>query len=227
MSNLVLWGHHLDEYQEMFDISTNELKGRFLEYASGPSAFNLEITPYARQCISADPLFCLDEPTLKSKVKLIFANMVEQVTEAQDQFNFTQSQGLQGLIKKRQQGMDEFFNDYHLGKEENRYFPLQQVELPFKDFHFDLAISSHYFFGQIDNLDLDLHIQVIKELARVAKEVRIFPLIDKNGNPSSLLGPFLLAMQQEKYGAEVRSVPYSLEPQGNAMLRIWSQACPL
>jgi hypothetical protein len=62
MSNLVLWGHHSDEYQEMFDLQSTELS--ILEYGSGPSAFNAEVTKTGGRCVSCDPMFVLDKATL-------------------------------------------------------------------------------------------------------------------------------------------------------------------
>ena len=97
--------------------------------------------------------------------------------------------------------------------------------MPFADFTFDFALSSHYLFADLDDQDVDFHLQAIRELARVAKEVRIFPLIDRHGQPSPFLGPVLLGLQQEGYGVEVREVKYYLQPKGNAMLRVWAQQC--
>ena len=227
MSNLVLWGHHSDEYQEMFDLSPDSLNGRLLEYGSGPSAFNAEVHQAGKQCVSCCPLFALDKDTLSSKAVLVFADMAEQVREERDKFDFSHYGSFEGLLEQRRAGMATFFADYELGKKEKRYLPIQDIILPFANFSFDLALSSHYLFGELENQDLDFHIAVIKELARVAKEVRIFPLIDREGQPSPFLGPVLLGLQQENYGTEVRNVNYLLQAQGNAMLRVWAQECPL
>lgn len=99
--------------------------------------------------------------------------------------------------------------------------------MPFDNFSFDFALSSHYLFADLDDQDVEFHLKVIKELARVAKEVRIFPLIDRHNQPSPFLGPVLLGLQQENFGAEVREVAYHLQPSGNAMLRVWAQQCEL
>lgn len=227
MSNLVLWGHHLDEYQEMFDLTPAHLAGSVLEYASGPSAFNVEMHQAGNQCISCDPMFTLDMDTFKTKSALIFADMQEKVGHELDKFDFSHYGNFERLIEKRRAGMASFFADYQLGKTEKRYLPTGEIALPFPDFSFDMALSSHYLFGDIDNLDVNFHIKIIKELARVAKEVRIFPLIDREGQASPYLGPVLLELQHDNYGVEVRSVPYSLQSQGNAMLRVWAQECPL
>ena len=97
--------------------------------------------------------------------------------------------------------------------------------LPFTDFTFDLALCPDYLFTDVNNQNIDFHLQQIRELARVAKEVRIFPLSDSHGLPSPLLGPVLLGLQQENYGVEVRDVSTLLHPKGSAMLRVWAQLC--
>jgi len=98
-------------------------------------------------------------------------------------------------------------------------------KLPFADFAFDLALCPDYLFTDADNQNLDFHLQQIVELARVAKEVRIFPLSDSKGRPSPLLGPVLLGLQLDNYGIEVCDVTTSLHSKGNAMLRVWAQQC--
>lgn len=226
MRKLVLWGHHLDEYKEMFALSDSELNGRLLEYGCGASAVNAELCDKTR-LISCDPLFTLDKGTLSTNVSLIFEDMVNLVGKHQDKFDFSRDGSLEALVVRRRQGMAEFFADYEKGKAEKRYVPVSDFTLPFTHFEFDFALSSHYLFADLDDQDVDFHLKVIRELARVAKEVRIFPLIDRHGQLSPFLGPVLLGLQQEGYGAEVREVSYHLQTKGNAMLRVWAQQCQL
>ena len=101
--------------------------------------------------------------------------------------------------------------------------PMHNGTLPFTDFTFDLALCPYYLFSVEDSLPVEEYLRLIYELARVAKEVRIYPLIN-NGLTSPHLGPVLLGLQQENYGVEVRDVTSSLL-QANAMLRVWAQQC--
>lgn len=227
MRKLVLWGHHADEYQEMFDLSKSDMATRLLEYGGGPSAVNAELTAHAKQIVSCDPLFNLDKDTLYSKVALVFADMVSRVMRDQEKFDFSRYGNPEALFAKRREGMAQFFADYEQGKTAKRYVGIGDYALPFADFSFDFALSSHYLFADLDDQDVEFHLQVIKELARVAKEVRIFPLIDRYGQPSPFLGPVLLGLQQDNLGVEVREVAYHLQPSGNAMLRVWAQQCQL
>jgi SAM-dependent methyltransferase len=226
MRKLVLWGHHLDEYKQMFALSDAELRGKMLEYGCGTSAVNAELRDKER-LISCDPLFNLDKGTLATNVSLIFEDMVEQIEHYQETFDVSRYGSLDALIAGRRQGVNEFFADYEKGRDEKRYIPAMDYTLPFADFEFDFALSSHYLFADLDDQDVTFHLNVIRELARVAKEVRIFPLIDRHDQLSPFLGPVLLGLQQEGYGAEVREVSYHLQPKGNAMLRVWAQQCQL
>lgn len=225
MRKLVLWGYHLDEYKEMFDLSEKELDTCLLEFGCGPTAVNAQLHEKHKKMISCDPLFNLEKPDLIAKTSAIFENMVMRIKREEEHPILSHVGGVEALIAKRREGMDEFFKDYEKGKAEQRYGSFTHHTLPFSDFSFDLALSSHFLFADLDDQDVDFHMKTIIELARVAKEVRIFPLIDRYGQLSPFLGPVLLGLQQEHYGVEVREVNYYLQPEGNAMLRVWAQQC--
>lgn len=225
MRKLVLWGHRVDEYREMFDLSQEDMNLRILEYGCGPSAVNSQQFHEAHQAISCDPMFVLDKDTLSSKTTMIFAHMVEELRQEQHQFDFSRTGGIEQLITQRKKGMDEFFADYEQGTIEGRYLGVTDYHLPYADFSFDFALSAHYLFADLDEQSVDFHLNVIRELARVAKEVRIFPLIDREGKTSEVLGPVLLQLQHEDYGVEVREVNFHLHQAENAMLRVWAQKC--
>lgn len=227
MRKLVLWGHHVDEYREMFALSDADFNGRLLEYGGGASAFNAELHNKGIHVVSCDPLFSLDKAALEGEVSSIFEEMLVRIRNEQDKFDFSHYGSLDDLVVYRRQGMAEFFNDYKKGKDEKRYLSTADETLSFSDFEFDFALCSHYLFAKLSNQDVDFNLRVIRELARVAKEVRIFPLIDRFGEPSPFLGPVLLGLQQAGYGMEVREVKYYLQPKGNAMLRVWAQQCHL
>ena len=227
MRKLVLWGHHLDEYQEMFDCSLDNQSLRILEYGCGASAVNKEGHDHGMSVVSCDPLFVLDKSTLSTQVSLIFEDMLDQMKMHQSLFDFSAYGGFDAFIAHRRDGVRTFFEDYELGLQEERYCLMNDLNLSFPDFSFDLALSSHYLFADLDNQDGDFHLNAILELARVAKEVRIFPLIDRYGVLSPLLGPVLLGLQKNNYGVEVKEVKYHLQPKGNAMLRVWAQHCEL
>ncbi|MDP3704375.1 MAG: hypothetical protein Q8R24_00515 [Legionellaceae bacterium] len=225
MRRLVLWGHHIDEYREMFQLSESDLTKHFLEYSSGASAVNFELQHVASECISCDPWFYLDSNTLKTEINTNFEARLHQFKAENQVFDVSRYGSLEKLIAYRREGIATFLADYDQGRIDKRYLPVTDTVLPFSDFAFDFALSTHYLFADLDHQTVDYHIEVIQELARVAKDVRIFPLVDVNGVPSPILGPVLLKLHQANYGVEVRDVAYHLQPKGNAMLRVWAQQC--
>ncbi|MCR9192004.1 MAG: hypothetical protein NXI01_05020 [Gammaproteobacteria bacterium] len=225
MNRTVLWGHHLDEYLDMFHLPQAALTTSFLEFQSGASAFQFELKEQAAHLVSYDDWFALDKSALQREVERSFETRLKQIQARPHAFDLTRYGDLEQLVAYRRQGMRQFFQDYDQGHAEGRYLSAAQTALPFEDFFFDYAVSSHYFFLASAPQTPEYHIQTIAELARVAKEVRVFPLVDSQGVPSALLGPVILGLQQKNYGIEVRDVAYHLQPQGNAMLRVWAQQC--
>jgi hypothetical protein len=225
MRKRVLWGHHVSDYQEMFDLSDIFSQGALLEYGCGASAVNAELHEKGRSMVSFDPLFSQDKTALKKEVLRCFDERVEQVLAYQAQFNVEKYGSMEAFLSDRRAGMALFFEDYEQGVREKRYQPLPEGGLPFDDVTFDLALSSHYFFSGAGAQSVDWHVNTFRELARVAREVRVFPLIQREGEPSELLGPVLLGLQQANFGSEVREVRCALYPEGNAMLRVWAQTC--
>jgi hypothetical protein len=116
--------------------------------------------------------------------------------------------------------MKTFLDDYESGKIGGRYLAASLPDLPFGDREFDLALSAHFLFLYSDQLSLDFHRSGLLELCRVAREVRVFPLLDVNGVPSPHLGPLLDEFHATDLEAEIREVPYEFQRGGNRMLRI-------
>ena len=221
----VLWGHRLDEYRDMFDLAESSLALSFLEYQSGPSAFQAEMRDQAAHLLSYDAWFDLDKASIRSQIQDSFEQRLDDMAQSQQSFNLSRYGSFEALVDFRRAGIEAFLADYDLGHAEGRYLPTPEKALPFDDFFFDIALSAHYFFSKSIPQSVDHHVQQIIELTRVAKELRIFPLVDAEGYPSELLGPVLLELQARRYGVELREVSYQLQPRGNAMLRIWAEAC--
>lgn len=226
MRKAVLWGHHVAEYQDMFDLNAHDLTLPLLEYGCGPSAINAALHQKNSWVISVDPLFSLSKPQLFEKVMLMFDARVQEIKNNQGVvLNVSAFGGLDAFIAMRRQGLDDFFKDYEQGLIQERYRSTSIDLLPFADFTFHLALSSHYFFAGETRPSVEEDLVKIKALARLAKEVRIFPLLTQPGVLSPALGPVLLGLQHDNYGVEVREVSCALYPAGNAMLRVWAREC--
>ena len=72
-----------------------------------------------------------------------------------------------------------------------------------------------------DRLDEQFHIQTLNELLRVTKEeIRIFPLVDLQGNRYPHLEQLIAYLLDKGYGVEEVNVPYEFMKNANAMLKV-------
>ena len=221
-----LWGHNLADYQEMFSLTQQDLGQTILDVACGPDCFNAEMQQNNQPVVSCDPLFTHDEQHLRKLIKTQFDQALVNIKAQQDKYLW-QSTSLEQLAAQRWQNIEVFFNDFSQGKQQNRYIAGQLPKLNFSDGQFDFALCSHFLFGYRAGADEQEHLAAIIELCRVAHEVRIFPLLDNQGEISPLIGTILLTLQQQHLGLEIKEVPYHWQTKGNAMLRIWAQTCSL
>ena len=226
--NLTLWGHSLQDYQEMFDISERELdRKKILDCCSGPASFNAEMQEKERDVVSCDELYGLDRVDMENYIVDVFQSMLVRISAHQDCFTWDKITSSDELTQLRQRGINKFLEDFSEGVSAGRYSTEGVTQLPFKDFSFDMALCPHYLFGNRSEQELEFHMAAILEMSRVANEVRIFPLITSAGEISPLLGPVMLQLEQQNFGVEVREVSFSFRKNANAMLRVWAQECVL
>ena len=88
--------------------------------------------------------------------------------------------------------------------------------MPFSDRSFDLALCSHLLFLYTENLSYDFHAAALREMLRVAREVRIFPILDMNGSQS----PYVEKIRKDFHAnsIDVRAVDYEFQIGGDKVL---------
>jgi hypothetical protein len=227
MRKRVLWGHHLAEYRDMFALPKDLSDLKLLEFGSGPTAINAELSAKGLDIVSCDPWFDMDMRHMQQQFQLLFREQVSRVSAHPSQFDFEKYGGIEVFLAKRQEGMQTFFKDFPQGFAEGRYCGLQAGKLPFSSARFDLALCSNYLFADIPEQNLGFHLYWIQELTRVAREVRFYPLTDQEGRVSDRLGEVLLALQQDNYQVAIENVPFRLVPASKAVLKVSAGCCHL
>ena len=115
--------------------------------------------------------------------------------------------------------MKNFLQDFEQGKKQGRYI---NHELPgetqFKELSFDLGLSSHFLL-LYDQLGVEFHISSIKEILRICKEVRIFPLLNLDANKSEVLDGVSRYFQKD-FDLRIKKVNYEFQKGGDEMLII-------
>jgi hypothetical protein len=93
-------------------------------------------------------------------------------------------------------------------------------DLPFPDQSFDLALCSHFLFLYSEQLGPAFHRAAALELSRVARDVRVFPLLALGGRPSPHLDTVMQCLGEAGASVAVDPVPYEFQRGANQMLRV-------
>ena len=186
--DIVPWGRSFDEYLDMFDLSEEDLTRDIVGVGDGPASFNVRMFQRGTSIVSVDPIYQYSETELRQRIQETYEDVIAQARQNQDKFVWTKFSSVDELAQVRMQAMDEFCRDFETGKQQGRYIGASLPNLPFPDHHFDLVLSAHFLFFYSANRDLAFHLDAVRELLRIGTEVRIFPIVDVNSNPS----PFLI-----------------------------------
>ena len=116
--------------------------------------------------------------------------------------------------------MEKFLLDYEIGRIKGRYLWQSLPKLQLADHQFELCVCSHLLFLYSDHLSLDFHIASIHELLRISKEVRIFPLLKLDCEPSPYLELVVNLLSSQQFDITVQPVAYEFQKGGNQMLKI-------
>ena len=203
----------------MFTLSDADLQLRILGCADGPASFNAEATRRGSVVVSVDPLYRLDTTTIRDQIAATYPQMLEQARHNRHQFVWDRMHSVEELGRIRLQAMQAFLDDYDLGKRQGRYLDEELPSIAFPDKSFDLAVCSHFLFLYSEQLSEAFHQSAIRELCRVAREVRIFPLLTMDGSSS----PHVAKMVDDLNGScevSLETVPYEFQRGGNQMMRV-------
>jgi len=222
--DLLLSGHSKFDYRAMFDLTTADLTTRIVTCASGFDSFNAELHNTNKFIRSCARNYNLSEVEMKALVEKNLKRMQQHLDEHKELYCLDSESTPKQVVDKWHNSAKLFLEDYASGREKGRYLAYALPALDFPDGSFDFCLCSHFLFANHELSDQD-HVSFLQEMARVAHEVRIFPLADVNGETSPLLGPVMLALQQGNYGVEVREVAYQFQRGSNAMLRVWPTTC--
>ncbi|WP_243357999.1 hypothetical protein [Fundidesulfovibrio terrae] len=222
LEDIVPWGRSFDEYAAMFALGPGDLEKRILGCGDGPAAFNATLTARGGSVVSADPVYGFPAGDIARRLDEVFDVVLEQTRRNREEFVWTHVRSVEELGRIRMQAMRCFLEDFERGKQEGRYVSAELPVLPFDDARFDLALVSHLLFLYSAHLDLDFHVNSLRELCRVSSEVRVFPLLELGSVRSRHLEAVLSRLASEGYAVEIERVGYEFQRGGNEMLRVSS-----
>ena len=220
LDQVVPWGRSFDEYRRMFMLTDDELCLRIVGCGDGPASFNSEATRRGTEVISCDPIYRYDVEQLRGRIAATYAEVMDQTRRNKDEFVWNSIRSVEELGDLRMAAMKNFLDDHSTGKTEGRYIDAELPTLPFGDASFDLALCSHFLFLYTTQLGEAFHQAAIREMCRVAGEVRIFPLLALGATPSPVVAPVVEEFGGQGFSVSIENVPYEFQRGGNQMIRI-------
>lgn len=223
LQEIVPWGRSFDEYRQMFALSEEDQHKKILGCGDGPASFNCRMHRRGKRVVSVDLLFQFSSKQIRSRIRQAYQSVMQQMAENQSAYLWTVIPSVEELGRLRMAAMEEFLEDYDVGRREGRYIASELPNLPFADQQFDLALCSHLLFTYSDQLSTDFHCRALLEMCRVATEVRVFPLLDQSGPPSRHFEPVCRCMEANGYRHSKEAVEYEFQRGGTQMLRVTQQ----
>ncbi len=221
LQRTVPWGRDLDEYSQMFSLSSLNAGDTVIGCGDGPASFNAEATSLGIRVTSVDPLYEFSKVELQLRIEEARNEVMPQVRARLDDYIWQSIESPEELERRRMQAMRVFLDDYEEGRLAGRYITACLPTLPFQKNAFDYGLCSHLLFLYSPQLDERQHVNSVLELCRVAREVRIYPLVSiENNERSRHLPAVFSALAEVGYRYEEVSVCYEFQRGATTMLRI-------
>lgn len=220
LDQTVPFGRSLGEYELMFSLSAFDRRRRILDCAAGPASFNAELTAGGGTVCSLDPLYQFTGAEIQRQFFDKLNQVIDQIRATPEHWVWRYHRNPDELRQHRIGVMERFLADYRTGQGTDRYVCGALPTLPFEPDQFDLALSSHFLFLYSDHFSETFHLESIRALTRIAREVRIFPLIALRAERSQHLEPVCERLQDDGYRVSIEPVGYELQRGGHEMLRV-------
>jgi hypothetical protein len=218
ITDVLPWGRNATEYRAMFDLGNVPMDAHILDVGGGPASFNVEDTSKGRKITSIDPIYQFSQKAIRNRIVETRSVMMEGVHKAKARFVWNYFASPEELETTRLTAMEMFLADFQEGTIQKRYIAGSLPQLPFEDNCFDLVLCSHLLFMYSTILDESFHVSSVKEMLRMAPQVRIFPLQDNDGNTSKHLKSIMNYARIAGASCEVRRVDYEFQSGANEML---------
>lgn len=171
----------LAEYTDMFGLDERDRASRIVDCPGGAASAVAELGAAGGDAIAVDPQYSLGADELRARV---LADVERSVTESRRRhpdYDWDVRGGVVGYEEMRRAAAEAMLDD--LCARPEKYVAGALPSLPLASDSADLVLCSHLLFTYADILDFDMHVASLVDMARVAPEVRVYPLVDHSGNP--------------------------------------------
>lgn len=217
LEGVVPWGREAEEYESFFALGDVPPAAHMLDCGGGPSSFTAQRSAGGPGVRAVDPIYALGQAAIRARFEATREPMLEGMKNARGRFVWNYYPSPEAVVARREKALEAFLADR--ARHPERYVAAALPALPFAAASFDVAVCSHLLFLYSDELSLALHVESLREMLRVAREARVFPLLDMTGKPSRHLVPALSALADE-VTAERVAVPFEFQRGATHMLRL-------
>ncbi|MDC3418105.1 SAM-dependent methyltransferase [Aquibacillus salsiterrae] len=220
LERIIFIGRTFDEYLDMFLLTKEDLEGKkILDCPSGACSFTAVGNRLGLNITACDIAYYHSGDDLRRKGHQDIEHAMNHMVKTKGNYIWNYFKDIEGLRKHRLSALKDCADD--IAKSNDRYVPVTLPSLPFEDEAFDVLLSAHFLFMYADRLDYEFHIKTINELLRVTKEeIRIFPLVDLEGNRYEHLDKVKGHLKENGCKSEEIKVPYEFQKNANSMLVI-------
>jgi hypothetical protein len=215
LDRVVPFGRSKTEYELMFALTESDRLKSIVGIGDGPASFNAEMTVAGYQVTSIDPIYQFTGSEIKNRFDACVDTVIEQVRNTPNNWVWSYHKSPEDLRANREKAISLFLEDYDHGKIAGRYLNAELPRLDFRDRQFQLALCSHFLFLYSEHLSFEFHLESIRELCRIAEEVRIFPLLNLAQARSPYIDEICSTLAKEGISSEIIQVPYELQRGGN------------
>lgn len=210
-------GRTFAEYRRMFELDVANLQERrVLDCGAGAASFAARAAAVGADVTAADPLYGPPAGVLEPELEAAIEANLAQLREKCDLFVWDYYGDVETRGRYLVAAAERFLADYAANP--GRYLAAQLPDLPFDEGAFDLALVANLLFLYDDRLDLSFHVAALSELARVAGEVRVFPLASLDRRRSDYVDRVLERLRAEGLETATSAVPYEFQPDATEML---------
>jgi hypothetical protein len=210
IGDIIVSSRPYEEYRDMFGLSDAELlAGPVLDCPGGAGGFAAGLRARGGEVVSADPAYTGDPRALVERSREGFEHGLRYLAANSESYLWSYHGSVEALTAARRAGLDAFAADYR-GPDE-RYVTAALPDLPFADGAFRLALSGYLLFAYPDHLDMDDHEAALRELLRVAGQVRVYPLIDTAYQRHPGIDDLRRILAADGVDSEVRRVDYAFQ----------------
>jgi hypothetical protein len=222
IGSIAITSRPLAVYRDMFALTDDDLlAGPILDCPGGASSFGAEVRARGGRVVSADPLYVYPPELLAGRVRDDRDRAYAWVAANPRLFVSHWIDPSAPWRLDWQAAGERFLIDYATG---GPYLAAELPRLPFVDRAFALAVSSHLLFCYAEYLPHPLHVDALVELARVARQARVFPLLDTANTPYPRLDDLRADLADRGVATEVRTVAHEMHRGGNQMLVCWRES---